>query len=129
MGRGTALGDDSRTKVSAAAGVAIITVSGHTLIDYARAGAAVESVWIRAQQHGLAVQPVSPAFLYAADSEDFAALSPRFADTLADLQYTFRTLVSANPAESLALVLRLSRAPRPSVVSRRRGREDNSSPN
>ncbi|MCG7593784.1 Rv1355c family protein [Mycobacterium sp. PSTR-4-N] len=126
---GTALGDDSRTKVAAAAGVAIITVDGHTLTDYARAGAAVESVWIRAQQHGLAVQPVSPAFLYAADDDDFAALSPRFAKALADLQYTFRTLVSANPAESLALVLRLSRAPRPSVVSRRRGGKDSSAPN
>ncbi|MEH3142664.1 MAG: Rv1355c family protein [Mycobacterium kyogaense] len=126
---GTALGDDSRTKVSAAAGVAIVTVAGHTLVDYARAGAAVESVWICAQQHGLAVQPVSPAFLYAADGDDFAALSPRFANTLAELQYTFRTLVSANPAESLALVLRLSRAPKPSVISRRRGRGDSSSPN
>lgn len=126
---GAALGDDSRTKIAAAAGVAIITVAGHTLTDYARAGAAVESVWICAQQHGLAVQPVSPAFLYAADDDDFAALSPRFAKALADLQYTFRTLVSANPAESLALVLRLSRAPRPSVVSRRRGGEDSSAPN
>ena len=126
---GTVLGDDSRTKISAAAGVAIVTVAGGALTDYARAGAAVESVWICAQQHGLAVQPVSPAFLYAVDDADFAALSPRFAKALADLQYTFRTLVSANPAESLALVLRLSRAPRPSVVSRRRGREDNSSPN
>ncbi|MBX7450354.1 Rv1355c family protein [Mycolicibacterium sp. 3033] len=126
---GSALGDDSRTKVAAAAGVAIITVAGHTLADYARAGAAVESVWIRAQQHGLAVQPVSPAFLYATDDEEFAALSPRFAKALADLQYTFRTLVSANPAESLALVLRLSRAPRPSVVSRRRGGKDSSAPN
>ncbi|MEW5808910.1 MAG: Rv1355c family protein [Actinomycetota bacterium] len=126
---GTVLGDDSRTKVAAAAAVAIITVAGHTLTDYARAGAAVESVWIRAQQHGLAVQPVSPAFLYAADDSDFAALAPRFAETLADLQYTLRTLVSANPAESLALVLRLSRAPKPSVVSRRRGEGDNSSPN
>ncbi|TRW81517.1 Rv1355c family protein [Mycolicibacterium sp. 018/SC-01/001] len=125
---GTVLGDDSRAKVAAAAGVAIITVTGHTISDYARAGAAVESVWIHAQQRGLAVQPVSPAFLYAADRDDFAALSPRFADALADLQYTFRTLVSADPAESLALVLRLSRAPRPSVISRRRGGNDNSSP-
>lgn len=126
---GDVLGDDSRSKINAAAGVAIVTVTGHTLTDYARAGAAVESVWICAQQQGLAVQPVSPAFLYAADDDDFAALSPRFAKALADLQYTFRTLVSANPAESLALVLRLSRAPRPSVVSRRRGGEHNSSPN
>ncbi len=126
---GSVLGDDSRSKITAAAGVAIVTVTGHTLTDYARAGAAVESVWICAQQHGLAVQPVSPAFLYGADENDFAELSPRFAKPLADLQYTFRTLVSANPAESLALVLRLFRAPRPSVISRRRGGEDKSSPN
>jgi len=125
---GAALAEDSEAKVAGAAAVAVITFTGHSLADYARAGSAVEAVWIRAQQHGLSVQPVSPVFLYARDHDDFVSLSPRFADVLADLQYTFGTLVSAHVADSLALVLRLSQAPRPSVVSRRRGEGNHSTP-
>ncbi|MGZ8802805.1 MAG: Rv1355c family protein [Mycobacterium sp.] len=118
---GSALGDDTYTKIAAAAAVGVISVRGRTLADFARAGSAVESVWIRAQQHGLVVQPVSPVFLYAHEDDELEALSPSFAEDLADLQYTFHKLVGAAPAESPALVLRLCRAPRPSVVSRRRG--------
>jgi molybdopterin/thiamine biosynthesis adenylyltransferase len=125
---GAALAEDAEAKVAAAAAVAVVTFDGHSLIDYARAGSAVEAVWIRAQQHGLAVQPVSPVFLYARDDADFRALSPRFADVLADLQYNFRQLVSAHGADSLALALRLSEAPSPSVISRRRGQGEHSTP-
>lgn len=125
---GGVLGEDSFTKVCSATALGIVTVEGRSLADYARAGSAVEAVWIEAQRHGLGVQPVSPAFLYATDDHEFTALSPRFADTLAHLQYTFRKLVSAHAEESLALVLRLSRAPSPSVTSRRRGEGEHSSP-
>lgn len=120
-GAGWALGDDTYTKVSAAAGMAVISMRGSALTDFARAGSAVESVWIRAQQHGLAVHPVSPAFLYALDERDFHALSPAYTRDLARLQYNLRKLFGSEPAESVALVLRLSRAPRTSVVSQRRG--------
>lgn len=125
---GGALGEDSFTKVAAAAALGVVTVEGRSLADYARAGSAVEAVWIEAQEQGLGVQPVSPVFLYATDRQEFTALSPRFADALVDLQYTFRKLVSAHAEESLALVLRLSRAPSPSVTSRRRGEGEHSSP-
>lgn len=125
---GSALGNDSYTRMSTASAVGVVSVHGRTLGDYVRAGSAVESVWIRAQQQGLAVQPVSPVFLYALDDPDFTELSPSFADDIAALQYTFRKLVCADAAESLALVLRFSQAPRPSVVSRRRGEQESSSP-
>ncbi|MCP3812237.1 hypothetical protein NLX62_07865, partial [Mycobacteriaceae bacterium Msp059] len=92
------------------------------LSDLAMAGSAVEAVWIHAQRHGLAVQPVSPAFLYAHDDRDRNALSPGHADALRDLQYAFRRLTNAEHDESQALVLRLSYAPRPTVRSRRRAR-------
>src|SRR5690606_26067687 len=67
---GAALGEEMRVRVASSSAIAVITVTGGALTDFARAGAAVESVWIRAQQQGLAVQPVSPPFLYAADSAD-----------------------------------------------------------
>jgi molybdopterin/thiamine biosynthesis adenylyltransferase len=125
---GTALGDDTYERVTASAAVGVISVRGRRLADYALGGSAVESVWIRAQQHGLAVQPVSPAFLYAHDDEDLRELSSAFAEDLGDLQYNFRKLAGTEPAESQVLVLKFCRAPRPSVPSRRRGRHRVSSP-
>src|SRR5262249_12462175 len=118
---GTALGDDTYGRVTASAAIGVICVRGQSLTDYARGGSAVESVWIRAQQHGLAVQPVSPAFLYAHEEKELGELSPAFAGHLGDLQYNFRKLANTEAGESQVLVLRFSRAPRPSVPSRRRG--------
>jgi molybdopterin/thiamine biosynthesis adenylyltransferase len=125
---GTALGDDTYERVTASAALGVVSVSGQSLTDYARGGSAAESVWITAQQHGLAVQPVTPAFLYAHDDEDLHQLSPAFAGDLGDLQYTFRKLANTGASESQVLVLRFSRAPRPTVGSRRRGRHRVSSP-
>ena len=125
---GTALGDDTYGRVAASSAIGVISVRGQSLSDYARGGSAVESVWIRAQQHGLAVQPVSPAFLYAHDEKDLGELSPTFAGHLGDLQYNFRKLANTDAGESQVLVLRFTRAPRPSVPSRRRGLHRVSSP-
>jgi molybdopterin/thiamine biosynthesis adenylyltransferase len=125
---GTALGDDTYGRVTASAAVGVISVRGQSLTDYARGGSAVESVWIRAQQHGLAVQPVSPAFLYAHHDEDLRELSPAFAEDLGDLQYNLRKLADTEASESQVLVLRFCRAPRPTVGSRRRGLHRVSSP-
>lgn len=117
---GIALGDDTGRRVRECAGLAVISVTGRRLTDYARAGAAVESVWIRAQQHGLAVQPVSPPFLYVLDEQDRRWVSPAFADDLGRLQYDFRQLAETGTAQSQALILRFTYAARPSVRSRRR---------
>ena len=119
---GAALGDDTDGRVRESSAVGVITVAGSTLADYARAGSAVEAVWVQAQKHGLAVQPVSPAFLYALDSEDMHRLSASFAEHLGVLQYNFRTLAGTGPTETQALVLRFGYAPPPSVLSRRRAR-------
>jgi hypothetical protein len=125
---GNALGDDTHERVIASAALGVISVSGHSLTDYARGGSAVESVWITAQEHGLAVQPVSSAFLHAHDDEDLRELSPAFAGELRDLQYNFPKLANTGAGESQVLVFRFSRAPRPSVASRRRGLHRVSSP-
>ncbi|MBV8927823.1 MAG: Rv1355c family protein [Mycobacteriaceae bacterium] len=117
---GEALRADTRARVSASSALAVVSVRGHTLVDYARGGSAVEAAWILAQQSGLAVQPISPPFLYAHGDEDLRELSPPFAGELAALQSAFRTLAGARPDESQVLVLRLSHAPPPSVRSRRR---------
>ncbi len=116
---GTALGEDTRRRVMASSAVAVMSVSGRTLRDYARGGSAVEAVWIAAQQSGLTVQPISPVFLYACDPADFIRLSAPFCRELGDLQAQFRVLLRIPADESLVLVLRLGAGSTASVRSRR----------
>lgn len=116
---GTALGEDSRRHVLASSAVAVISVPGGALTDYARGGSASEAVWITAQQRGLAVQPTSPIFLYVHDLEELNELSAAFADELGQLQKEFRQLVRLPADASAAMVLRLAVERRASVQSRR----------
>ncbi|WP_245233892.1 Rv1355c family protein [Mycobacterium sp. PS03-16] len=119
---GTALGEDTYDRVTASAALGVVVIDGQTLADYARGGSAMEAVWIAAEEHGVAVQPVSPPFLYAHDDRDRVELSGSYALELERLQYTFRTLTGTASHEGQALVLRFSIAPRPSLRSRRRVR-------
>ena len=47
---GNALGDDMRDRILASSALAMITVSGETLLDYARGGSAAEAVWTSASE-------------------------------------------------------------------------------
>jgi hypothetical protein len=116
---GTALGEDTWRRVSASSALAVISVAGGTLTDYARGGSAAEAVWIAAQQRGLAVQPVSPVFLYAHDVEDLTGLATPFTDELRKLQLEFRRLVRVTADNFPVLVLRLAESGPASVRSRR----------
>ncbi|WIM85717.1 Rv1355c family protein [Candidatus Mycobacterium wuenschmannii] len=116
---GTALGADMHDRVSASSGLAVITVAGDSLTDYARGGSATEALWILAQRAGISVQPLSPVFIHARTREEFTALSPRYADELLSLYRDFMKLTATGDDEALVLVLRFSEAPPPSAVSRR----------
>ena len=116
---GSALGDDTRDRVRASSGLAVVSVTGNELADYARGGSAMEAVWITAQQRGLTVQPVSPVFLYARTPGEFEELSPTFRDELSSLQSQFRALVGTEPDAHQILVLRLAVSGPASVKSRR----------
>jgi hypothetical protein len=120
---GAALGADTRARLVASSALAVVSTPGRTLTDYARGGSAVEAVWITAQDQGLAVQPISPVFLYAHSDDELRKLSPTFATALHELQSEFRRLAGSTPEEAQVLVLRLADAPPPSVRSRRRGIE------
>jgi molybdopterin/thiamine biosynthesis adenylyltransferase len=116
---GSALGEDTRHRVSASSALALISVAGGTLTDYALGGSAAEAVWIVAQQRGLAVQPVSPVFLYAHGAEDLTELSASFADELGRLQQEFARLVRLPDDHFPVLVLRFAESDPASVRSRR----------
>ncbi|OYN78618.1 Rv1355c family protein [Mycolicibacterium sphagni] len=117
---GKALGQDVTDRVLSSSALGVVTVAGRTLTDYARAGAAVEAVWVAAQRLGLGVQPVSPVFLYAHDDHDLDELATEHVEELRDLQQQFRALTGTGPGDAQALVLRFSHAPSTSVRSKRR---------
>ncbi|MHA7649182.1 Rv1355c family protein [Mycobacterium sp. ML4] len=117
---GKALGSDVAERVSASSALAIVYVDGTALTDFARGGSAAQAVWISAQQCGLAVQPVSPIFLYGAAPVDLLKASPRFAAELHRLQGELRDVFKPGTSEQEVLILRLFHAPPPSVRSRRR---------
>jgi molybdopterin/thiamine biosynthesis adenylyltransferase/nitroreductase len=116
---GYALGAETHANVMASTALALVTVDGRRLADYARGGSAVEAVWITAEELDLAVQPISPIFLYAQHPDELHGLSAEHAQTLAELSKRFRALTGA-AQESPVLSLRLAVAPPPSVKSRRR---------
>ncbi|OMC29100.1 Rv1355c family protein [Mycobacterium colombiense] len=116
---GSALGEDARDRILASSALAAISVPGEDLRDYAMGGAAVELIWIIAQQQGLSVQPVSPVFLYAHNETEFGELSIQFANELTQLQRDFRGLAGIPSEHSAVLVLRFTAGPPASVPSRR----------
>lgn len=122
---GTALGRHTEDQVRSGSAVAVVTFAApppadpYELVAYARAGEALQRVWARAQRHGLAVQPVSPVFLYARRAEELHTVSPEFADTLTSLQGRFLDLLGVPGHETVALVLRLGYAAEVTVRSRR----------
>lgn len=117
---GMALGDDSLKRVLASSALAVVTVQGRTLTDYARGGSALEAIWIIGEERGFAVQPVSPLFLYAHNQEELRLLSAPFTPLLYRLQRDFRELAGTRPDESQVIMLKFSQAPPASVRSRRR---------
>jgi hypothetical protein len=122
---GSALGEGTRRQVAASSALAVISVPGGSLIDYAHGGAAAEAVWITAQQRGLAVQPMSPIFLYARGRDDLAGVSTAFGDELGRLQEKFGQLVGLATDAVLVLVLRVAVSEPGSVRSLREfGRVD-----
>lgn len=121
---GSALVDDTREKVRSSSAVTVLTFSSPqdestALAAYARAGEALQRVWIAAERKGLAVQPVSPVFLFARRPEELHTVSPEFADTLTSLQGRFLDLLGVPEHETVAIVLRLGYAAEPTVRSRR----------
>jgi hypothetical protein len=119
-GGGRILGGDTWARVNASSALAVVTVEGTRLTDYAKGGNAVESVWITAQRLGLSVQPISPAFLYARTDDDLDEVSPEHAGALGDLRARFTELAGLGADEVPALILRLAITPPASVKSRRR---------
>ncbi len=117
---GTALGARTRVMVGSSSALALITVPRSDPMWYVRGGSAVERFWLSAEMQGLAVQPVSPVFLYAVDEEDLRGLGgERYLDEMFGLSERFNGLWDLNEGETMVMVLRVLHAAPPSVRSAR----------
>ncbi|MCR8695507.1 Rv1355c family protein [Rhodococcus pyridinivorans] len=119
-GLGRGLGKITRGRVLGSAGIVAVFTEGGSPADYIRGGAAIESVWIAAQQVGLAVQPVSPVFLYADTRSDLERLSREHADDLEVLRRDLAGILGVPEDRRLALLLRVGRSSAATLRSRRR---------
>ena len=118
-GGGRALGEVTRERVRSSSALAVVTVERSDPESFVRGGSAVERFWIAAERAGLAVQPVSPVFIYGIGAEDYAALvGERRVVELEELALRFRSRFGISE-EHPALVLRISHAPKPTCRSRR----------
>ena len=108
--QGAALGADTAERVASSSALALVTVPGCSAEDFVRGGSAAEAVWVCAQAHQLAVQPISPVFLYALNPAELANLSPPYATEVAELQSSLRASAGIGDGESVALILRVSHA-------------------
>ena len=117
---GQALGGRTFATVGSSSALAVITVPRTDAIWYVRGGAAVERFWLSAELHGLAVQPVSPVFLYAVDEKDYLELGgERHVDALFSLSRRFNELWDLDDGERVALLFRITHAGAPAVRSAR----------
>ncbi|MGP8009209.1 MAG: hypothetical protein ACLPKZ_03000, partial [Acidimicrobiales bacterium] len=74
-----------------------------------------------AELHGLALQPVSPLFLYATNEADLVGLGgERYLDEMYELSQQFNKAWDLEEGEVMAMVMRVIHAPPPSVHSIRR---------
>jgi len=116
---GRGLGDVTRRQLSSTSALALVAVDGASPASYVRGGMAVERFWVCAAGQGLALQPVSPVFLYAQSAADHRLLAPARASELEALSAQMLQLFAVGPGQSPVLVLRLSHAPPASQRSRR----------
>jgi nitroreductase len=118
---GQNLGLRTQVMISSSSGIAVITVPKADPTWYVRGGAAIERFWLSAESQGLAVQPVSPLFLYATNEEDLISLGgERHLDEMYRLSQRFSEAWDLEDGETMAMVMRVFHAAPPSVHSIRR---------
>ncbi|WP_267615795.1 Rv1355c family protein [Gordonia bronchialis] len=108
---GSALGADAGARASSASAFAVLMQQGRTGSDYVRAGRVMQRLWLRAEELGYRVHPMTPCFLYAHSDEETARLSPPHADELIAERRSLLGMVATaqDDLSTPTIVLRLSR--------------------
>lgn len=108
---GHALGRPAADRIRSSSAFVAVFSEGVEATDYVRAGVLMESVWIVAHRLGLAVQPMTPVFMYAEDTEDLLELSPAYAKRMEKLRWLLDDVVERPGDARIAMLLRVARVP------------------
>jgi hypothetical protein len=118
---GQALGFRTHLSVGSSSAMAIVTVPRSDPMWYVRGGAAMEQFWLAAEKEGLAIQPVSPLFIYANDERELLEIGgERHLDEMHRLQRRLREMLALEDGETMVMVMRVLHASPPAVHSIRR---------
>ncbi len=115
---GRILGLRTQAAVTNSAGLMVVTAPRAEPQWYVRAGAAMERLWLLGESMGLAMQPVSPLYLFANNEEELIELGgERRLHELSEHSEQFRDLWGIADTEALGMVFRVFHAEAPSVHS------------
>ena len=122
---GNALTAIARNAVNAASAIGLISVVGESPTDMLRGGQAIEHVWLKANELGLAWHPMTALIPMFEMLNSPAALifEPWALDRLFDLSGRFNHLFAPSPCQLRLMLFRLSPASAPSARSLRRSVE------
>ena len=98
---GSALADSGRKAVKAASAVGLISVQGQSPADILRGGQAIEHIWLKASEFGLAWHPIT-ALMYISEtlnSPGASIFQPWELDRLSALDVQFKRLFPPAPHE------------------------------
>lgn len=115
---GRVLGLRTQMAVTSSSGVMVVTAPRAEPQSYVRAGAAMERLWLLGERFGLAMQPVSPLYLFATNEEEMTELGgERRVDELSEHAERLRDVLDISATDALAMVFRVFHAEAPSVHS------------
>ena len=115
---GKVLGLRTQAAVNSSSGLMVVTVPRAEAQWYVRAGAAMERLWLLGERMGLAMQPVSPLYLFATNEEELVELGgERRFNELSEHSERFREVWDIADTEALGMVFRVFQADAPSVHS------------
>jgi molybdopterin/thiamine biosynthesis adenylyltransferase len=115
---GKVLGLRTQVAINSSSGLMVVTVPRAEPQWYVRAGAAMERLWLIGEKLGMAMQPVSPLYLFATTEDEMAELcGERRVSELSEHSERFREVWNIDDTEALGMVFRVFQAEAPSVHS------------
>ncbi|WP_051183010.1 hypothetical protein [Nocardia vinacea] len=122
IGGGGALADLSRTAVTDASAMGLLTVPGLADTSYLHGGRVLQRLWLAATAHRVAVQPMTtlPYLFARLERGDGQGLNETERATLRDLRARYQRLFDTGPDQAEIVLLRFGHADAPSARSLRR---------
>ncbi|MGU3293993.1 Rv1355c family protein [Williamsia sp. M5A3_1d] len=119
-GAGSVLGAPTAGAARSASALIAIGLADWDRESFVRGGMLMEAVWLRATALGLAVAPMVPPSLYAANDDERQTVSQAHGGALATIDRGLRRGFGLDEDAAVAVILRVFRNPTPVPVSRRR---------